>query len=58
MASEQDALLLANGLDYHTHTKWGEHINDTDTFGFTNDGTWFIPLNDENPTLHRTRRQP
>ena len=35
--SDQDDLLLANGLDYHTIIKWGEQISDEDTFGFNND---------------------
>ena len=47
--SDKDDLLLAKGLDYHTIIKWGDKINDTDTFGFNNDFTCFIPLNDENP---------
>lgn len=47
--SDKDDLLLANGLDYHTIIKWGDKINDTDTFGFNNDFTCFIPLDDNNP---------
>lgn len=47
--SDKDDLLLANGLDYHTIIKWGDKINDTDTFGFNNDFTCFIPFDDDNP---------
>ena len=48
-ASDQDDLLLSNGLDYHTVIKWGEQISDKDTFGFNNDFTCFIPLDKNNP---------
>jgi secreted PhoX family phosphatase len=48
-ASDKDDLLLANGLDYHTIIKWGEQISDADTFGFNNDFTCFIPLDENNP---------
>ncbi|MGK0448756.1 MAG: secreted PhoX family phosphatase [Polaribacter sp.] len=47
--SDKDDLLLANGLDYHTIIKWGDTISDTDTFGFNNDFTCFIPFEDNNP---------
>ena len=47
--SDTDDLLLADGLDYHTIIKWGDKINATDTFGFNNDFTCFIPLDDKNP---------
>ncbi len=47
--SDKDDLLLANGLEYHTIIKWGDNISDTDTFGFNNDFTCFIPLDDSNP---------
>ncbi|OAD40874.1 PhoX family protein [Polaribacter atrinae] len=49
LPSDKDDLLLANGLAYHTIIKWGESINETDTFGFNNDFTCFIPLDDKNP---------
>lgn len=49
-ASDKDNLLLANGLDYKVIIKWGEKINDNDTFGFNNDFTCFIPFDKENPT--------
>ncbi|WP_405414569.1 PhoX family protein [Maribacter sp. Asnod1-A12] len=49
VASDKDDLLLANGLDYHTIIKWGDKINDTDSFGFNNDFTCFIPLDDSEP---------
>ncbi|HAS47508.1 MAG TPA: alkaline phosphatase [Microscillaceae bacterium] len=48
-ASDKDDLLLAKGLDYHTVVKWGDKISDKDTFGFNNDFTCFIPLDDKNP---------
>ncbi|MBU3012711.1 DUF839 domain-containing protein [Polaribacter vadi] len=48
-ASDKDDLVLANGLDYHTIIKWGDTISDTDTFGFNNDYTCFIPFNDDDP---------
>lgn len=49
VASDQDDLLLAKGLDYHTIVKWGDKISDNDTFGFNNDFTCFIPLDENNP---------
>ncbi|APZ47408.1 alkaline phosphatase [Polaribacter reichenbachii] len=48
-ASDKDDLLLAKGLDYHTIVKWGDAISDTDTFGFNNDYTCFIPFDENNP---------
>lgn len=47
--SDKDDLLLAEGLDYHTIIKWGDKISREDTFGFNNDFTCFIPLDDNNP---------
>ncbi|WP_435261988.1 PhoX family protein [Tenacibaculum sp. nBUS_03] len=47
--SNQDDLILTKGLEYHTIIKWGDKINDTDTFGFNNDFNCFIPLDDSNP---------
>lgn len=47
--SDKDDLLLANGLDYHPIIKWGDKISDTDTFGFNNDFTCFIPFDENNP---------
>ena len=49
VASDKDDLLLANGLNYHTIIKWNDKISDTDTFGFNNDFTCFIPLDENNP---------
>ncbi len=49
-ASDKDDLLLAKGLDYHTVVKWGDRLSDKDTFGFNNDFTCFIPLDESNPT--------
>ncbi|MBQ4821849.1 alkaline phosphatase PhoX [Aquimarina sp. MMG016] len=48
-ASDQDDLLLTKGLDYHVIIKWGDKINDEDTFGFNNDFTCFIPFDENNP---------
>lgn len=47
--SDKDDLLLAKGLDYHTIIKWGDQISDTDTFGFNNDFTCFIPFDENQP---------
>ena len=47
-ASNKDDLLLTEGLHYHTLIKWGDKINNKDTFGFNNDFTCFIPL-ENNP---------
>ena len=47
--SDRDDLVLAKGLDYHTIIKWGDMISDTDSFGFNNDFTCFIPLDPTNP---------
>ncbi len=47
--SDQDDLLLAKGLNYHTVIKWGDKISDSDSFGFNNDFTCFIPLDKNNP---------
>ncbi|MCK8521538.1 DUF839 domain-containing protein [Aquimarina sp. D1M17] len=48
-ASDQDDLLLAKGLDYHTIIKWGDKISNKDHFGFNNDFTCFIPFDENNP---------
>ncbi|WP_459211500.1 PhoX family protein [Aquimarina rhabdastrellae] len=47
--SDKDDLLLAEGLQYHTVVKWGDNINEKDTFGFNNDFTCFIPFDENNP---------
>ena len=49
-ASDKDDLLLANGLDYHVILRWGDKISDKDTFGFNNDFTCFLPLDEKDPT--------
>lgn len=49
LPSDKDDLLLTKGLDYHTVIKWNEKISDSDTFGFNNDFTCFIPLDKNNP---------
>ena len=48
-ASDKDDLLLTQGMDYHTLIRWGEKINETDHFGYNNDFTCFIPLDESNP---------
>lgn len=47
--SAKDDLLLTQGLSYHTIIKWGDKISNKDTFGFNNDFTCFIPLDESNP---------
>lgn len=49
LASNEDNLLLSKGLDYHVLIKWGDQIGAEDYFGFNNDFTCFIPLDDDNP---------
>ena len=48
--SDKDDLSLTKGLSYHTVIKWGDAISETDTFGFNNDFTCFIPFDQNNPT--------
>ncbi len=48
-ASNVDDLLLTEGLTYSVLIRWGDQINDEDTFGFNNDFTCFIPLDDNDP---------
>lgn len=43
--SNKDELLLAESLNYQTLIKWGDKISDKDYFGYNNDFTCFIPLN-------------
>ena len=47
--SDKDDLLLTDELNYQVLIKWGDKINDKDTFGFNNDFTCFIPLDENNP---------
>ncbi len=47
--SDQDDLVLTQGLEYHTILKWGDKISDQDTFGFNNDFTCFLPFDENNP---------
>ncbi|WP_272149210.1 PhoX family protein [Tenacibaculum aiptasiae] len=47
--SDKDDLLLTDELNYQVIIKWGDKINDKDTFGFNNDFTCFIPLDENNP---------
>jgi secreted PhoX family phosphatase len=48
-ASDKDDLLLTDGLDYQVVIRWGDKINNVDTFGFNCDFTCFIPLDEKNP---------
>ncbi len=48
-ASDQDDLLLTKGLHYDVLIRWGDAINSEDTFGFNNDFTCYIPLDEKNP---------
>ncbi len=47
--SAKDELKLARGLNFHIIARWGDSINPTDTFGFNNDFTAYIPLDENNP---------
>lgn len=47
--SDKDDLLLAKGLSYKPLVKWGDKISASDTFGFNNDFTCFIPIESDNP---------
>ena len=48
-STDEDDLVLTNGLDYHTIIKWNDKISNKDTFGFNCDFTCFIPLDPKNP---------
>ncbi len=48
--SVKDELILAEGLDYKVLLSWGDAISPTDTFGFNNDYTAFLPFDPKNPT--------
>ncbi len=45
--SDKDDLVLAEGLDFDIIIQWGEPISDKDTFGFNNDYTAFVPLDEK-----------
>ena len=47
--SELDELALADGLSYEILIKWKDAISKDDKFGFNNDYTAFLPLNNNNP---------
>ncbi len=49
-SSDVDDLLLTDGLKYDVLIRWGDSINDQDTFGFNNDFTCFIPFDEKDPT--------
>ena len=42
--SSEDQLKLAKGLKYEVLIKWDDPISESDTFGFNNDFTAFIPI--------------
>ena len=44
-----DRLILAEGMEYHIVASWGDPISNTDTFGFNNDYTAYIPSSKEKP---------
>ena len=44
-AVQKDELLMADGFNYDVLISWGDKINETESFGFNNDFTAFIPLN-------------
>ena len=44
-----DELQLAEGLDYQVLIRWGDPINESETFGFNNDFTCFLPFDAEHP---------
>ena len=48
--TSKDDLILSPGLNYHTVVRWGDKISDEDSFGFNNDFTCFIPLDDNDPS--------
>lgn len=47
--SDKDDLLLVDGLNYEVLISWGDPISDKDRFGFNNDFTCFIPLDQSDP---------
>ena len=48
LPSSEDRVVLANGLDYEVLISWNDKITDSDTFGYNNDFTCFIPLDKSN----------
>jgi secreted PhoX family phosphatase len=48
--TSKDDLILSPGLNYHTVVRWGDKISDEDSFGFNNDFTCFIPLDESSPS--------
>ena len=49
--SDADELVLADGFKHHIITKWQDPISDQDSFGFNNDYTAFIPLENDSDGL-------
>jgi secreted PhoX family phosphatase len=45
--SSNDELVLPEGMDYQVLIKWDDLISETERFGFNNDYTAFIPLEDK-----------
>lgn len=48
---KEDDVVLAEGLSYSILISWGDLINSSEKFGFNNDFTQFIPINDEEAIL-------
>ncbi len=46
--TDRDTLKLAKGLQYDVLIKWGDPISETDTFGYNNDFTAFLPFDENN----------
>lgn len=51
LPSTEDAVILSEGLAYSILIKWGDQINDQQYFGFNNDFTQFLPIDDEKAIL-------
>ncbi len=47
----EDDVILANGFKYEVLVKWGDDISEVDTFGYNNDYTAYIPMNDSEGIL-------
>ncbi len=45
--STEDNLILIDGLDYEVLCAWGDSINNVDYFGYNNDYTAFIPIDND-----------
>ena len=45
-----DEVVLAEGLEYEVLLRWGDRLSETDSFGFNNDFTAFIPFDKNDPS--------